>query len=84
MAAPGPDGLAIASLVLGILGLPLVCCTACVAIPVSLTGLVLGIISKSRDGVRTAGIVVCSAAIALSLVWSVLSMLIGMASAMSK
>ena len=46
------DGLAITSLVLGIISIVIPC-----VLPLAIVGLILGIISKSKTGVKTAGII---------------------------
>lgn len=71
---PGEDpahGLAVASLVLGIIGL--LCCTPC-----SLVGLILAIVAKSKgskSGMATAGIVLGAIGIAFSVILLILNAL---------
>ena len=54
----GPDALAIASLICGILSICAVC-VWCVQLPLGISGIVCGYVSKDRSGLRTAGLV-CS------------------------
>ena len=70
----GPDGLAIASLVCGIISLVFVCFMY-VGIPVGLAGIICGSLSKTRGGVRTAGIVCSIIGMCLMLTLLVLSLL---------
>lgn len=58
------DGKATASLVLGICSLIVWCLT----LPLSIVGLILGIVSKERSGKRTAGIVINAITLVLSLI----------------
>jgi hypothetical protein len=72
LAGPRPaDGLAIASMVCGIIGLLFFCVKGCV-IPVAIAGLICGLMSKTPGSIRTTGIVCSSIAIALCLVILVL------------
>ena len=68
-APQGHSAKAIVSMVLGIVFIPL-CCLCFVALPASIVGLVLGILSRKNNepggGMAIAGIVLCSIAIALS------------------
>lgn len=67
-----PDGLAVTSLVLGILGLVsnpvLFCICAPVGFPLPLVGLCCGLLSKHRGPVRTAGIICSAVALLLAVV----------------
>lgn len=54
----GPDGLAIASLVCGILSLATFCMW-CVSLPLGIAGLTCAYVSRDRSALRTAGMV-CS------------------------
>ncbi|MBR6252524.1 MAG: DUF4190 domain-containing protein [Clostridia bacterium] len=71
---PPKNGMATASLVLGILGLLLTC--ACIGFPLSIIGLVLGIASKKNgpSGKATAGIVLSAIGIGFSVLLILMSM----------
>jgi hypothetical protein len=73
---PQSNGMAIASLIMGILGVLLGCCLWYFTIPLSIAGLVLGIIViKKKKGGRTlaiVGIVLCSLSIIIGLVAGIL------------
>lgn len=80
---PG-KGLGIASLILGIVSLLLSCC--CMPIPLPIAGLIMGIISKKKakavgmkNGVATAGVVLCAIALIAAVVFMVLGFLGGFA-----
>lgn len=60
------DTRAIISLALGCVGI-LAACVPIIGLPVNLAGLVFGILSTQRGGVRTAGIIVCSAGLVLTV-----------------
>jgi hypothetical protein len=68
---PGNKGMAVASMVCGIVGLCLSCCFWYVALPASIVGLILGIISlKNNEGGRgmaIAGVVTSSITVILAL-----------------
>ena len=70
----GPNGPAIASLVLGICSLPAVCCCGLLGVPVSVIGLILGIIGLKSEskGLAIAGIVLCSVGLIFGLLASLL------------
>jgi len=71
---PGPNGPAIASLVLGICSMPAVCCCGLFGVPISVVGLILGIIglkSQSR-GLAVAGVVLSS----IGLIFGLLAVLV--------
>ena len=61
---PKEDGKATASLVLGICGFVVFC----LGLPLSIIGLILGIVSKEKSGKRTAGIIINSIVLGLSVV----------------
>lgn len=65
--------MAVASLVLGILSV-IVCCFTFLCIPLSVVGLVLGIVAKKRgsSGMATAGIVLNAVGLALSVILIIL------------
>ncbi len=63
------DGKATASLVLGICSL----IVFCLALPLSIVGLILGIVSKERSGKRTAGIVINAIALAFSIIIAIIA-----------
>ena len=74
----GPaKGLSIASLVLGIAGF-VACCLPLVGYPVTITGLVLGIVAKSKGagGMAIAGIVLSIITLVLTLINSFAGVLI--------
>ncbi len=72
-APPEEKGMSIASMVLGICGF-LAWCLPIFGYPVSIVGLVLGIlgIKKGGKGMATAGIIMCSITLALTLGNSIL------------
>lgn len=74
---PGPDGLAVASFVLGILSC-VACCSPLFGITFGVIGLVLGLISKSRGGLRKAGVIMCIVGPSIALLW-ILLMVLGLA-----
>ncbi|MFT3684163.1 MAG: hypothetical protein QM783_04410 [Phycisphaerales bacterium] len=75
--APRPaDGLAIASMICGIVGLAGFCFKGC-GIPFAIAGLICGLMSKTPGGIRTAGLICSSIAIALCLVAIVLAIFFG-------
>ncbi len=65
-AGPPADTRAIIGLALGCVGI-LAACVPIIGLPVNLVGLVFGILSPQRGGVRTAGIIVCSAGLVLTV-----------------
>ena len=65
---PVEDGKATASLVLGICSIVI----SCLALPLSIVGLILGLVSKERSGKRTAGIVMNAIMLALSVLTLIL------------
>lgn len=65
-ARPPADTRAIIGLALGCVGI-LASCVPIIGLPVNLVGLVFGILSPQRGGVRTAGIIVCSAGLVLTV-----------------
>lgn len=67
------DGKATASLVLGICSFVVFC----LMFPLSIIGLILGLVSKEKSGKRTAGIILNSIALGLSVVISILSFTTG-------
>lgn len=64
---PVSDGKATASLVLGICSIVVFC----LSFPLSLVGLILGIVSKEKSGKRTAGIIINAIVLGLTIVVSV-------------
>lgn len=68
--------MAVASLVLGIVGLLTSLGCGFVSLPLALTGLILGVVSKAHGGMRVAGIVLNVFGLLISLGWVVL-MIIG-------
>lgn len=70
------DGLAIASLVLGILAIVLVCCNTYVAIVAGIVGIVLSVISKKnsgKSGMGTAGMICSIVGIVLAILMIILA-----------
>lgn len=65
---PQEDGKATASLVLGICSIVVFC----LSFPLSLIGLILGIVSKERSGKRTAGIVINAIVLGLTVIVGIL------------
>ena len=65
---PQEDGKATASLVLGICSIVI----GCLALPLSIIGLILGIVSKEKSGKRTAGIVINSIMLGLSVIATII------------
>lgn len=65
-APPTTDTRAVISLALGCVGI-LAACVPIIGLPVNLAGLVFGLLSPQRGGVRTAGIVVCSVGLVLTV-----------------
>jgi hypothetical protein len=72
------DGLAIASLICGILGLLGTCGYGVGVIP-AIAGLICGLMSRTKGGIRTAGIVCSSVAIGLCILAIVLIFVVGIA-----
>ncbi len=75
------DGLAIASLVLGILSIILVCCNTYAAIIAGIVSIVLAILSKKnngKSGMSTAGLICSIVGIVLAIVMIILA-IIGLA-----
>jgi hypothetical protein len=72
------DGLAIASLICGILGLVGICGYGVGVLP-AIAGLICGLMSKTKGGIRTAGIVCSAIAIGLCLLAIVLILVMGVA-----
>lgn len=73
-------GLAIASMVLGIVSLVTCCCSAYIGLVFAIIGLVLGILYKKKggsDGMATAGIVCSIISIVLAVIVIILSVLFG-------
>ena len=68
---PKEDGKSTASLVLGICGFVIFC----LGLPLSIIGLILGISSKEKSGKRTAGIVINSIVLGLSVITVILTIL---------
>lgn len=69
---PQNKGMAIASMVCGIVSIVLICCTYYISIPCAIVGLVLGIMSNKKygkNGMAIAGIVCSIITIALSIVF---------------
>lgn len=69
------NGLAIASMVLGIIAIVLNCCSAWYGLVLAIVGLVLGIVSNKnygRKGMATAGIVCSIVALVLTVLWIIL------------
>ena len=64
---PVSDGKATASLVLGICSIVVFC----LSFPLSLVGLILGIVSKEKSGKRTAGIIINAIVLGLTIVVSI-------------
>lgn len=69
------DRKATASLVLGICSFVIFC----LMLPLSIVGLILGIVSKERSGKRTAGVVINAIALGLSLIACIIALLFGAA-----
>ena len=63
-------GMAIASLVLGIVGIVFGCCLWYITIPCAIIGLILGVMANKQDknGMATAGIVLSSISLALAVI----------------
>lgn len=67
----GGKGMAVASMILGIVSIVMLCCSQYISLPCAIIGLILGIVHKKKNGkngMATAG-VVCSI---ISLVLSIL------------
>lgn len=80
----GPNGLQIASLVLGILGIPGCCCYGVVGLVLGIIGLILAIVGNSRNkgvGIGVAGLVCSIIAIIFGLIATVYVALVLMAMA---
>ena len=69
---PKADGMAVASLVLGCVSLVGLLCAGGFILPVPIVGVILGVVSKTRVGLRTAGIITNSIAIALAVIFGVI------------
>ena len=72
------EGLAIASMILGIFAIPLGCCCGWLSLPVSVTGIILGFVDRSNNGPNgksTAGIICGFVAILLAVLSIVLALL---------
>lgn len=71
------NGLSIASLVLGIVGIVVGCCSGLFGLILSVVGVVLGVLgyTKNKTKLGLAGLIVCIVA----CVWSVISWIIGVA-----
>lgn len=82
-APPEEKGMSIASMVLGICGF-LAWCLPILGYPVSIVGLVLGIlgIKKGGRGMAIAGIIMCSITLALTLGNSILGVILGVIGSM--
>lgn len=65
---PVSDGKATASLVLGICSIVVFC----LSFPLSLIGLILGLVSKERSGKRTAGVVINAIVLGLTIIIAIL------------
>lgn len=76
-------GFAIASMVLGIVGF-IAWCLPLVGYPVTIVGLVLGIMAlvKGKNGMAIAGVIMCSITLLLTLVNSFLGAIIGLSEAL--
>lgn len=75
---PESKGMAIASMVLGIVSIVLVCCTYFLSIPCAIVGLVLGIMQNKthgKNGMATAGIVCSIVSIVLSIIFIIINAL---------
>ncbi|MDF2543982.1 MAG: hypothetical protein K0S47_3700 [Herbinix sp.] len=74
------SGMAIASMVIGICSIVL-CCVWYLALPASIVGLVLGILSirgkKSGRGMAIAGIILCSLGIVIALLLGITVLVVG-------
>lgn len=72
-------GFAIASMVLGIVGF-IACCIPLLGYPVTIIGLVLGILAliKGKNGMAIAGVILCSITLLLTLANSFLGALIAL------
>lgn len=76
--APAPQGdkrgMAIASMVLGIVSLVLGWCLWYISLPCAIVGLVLGVLANKakKNGMATAGIVMSIIGIVLSVIWIIL------------
>lgn len=74
----GGKGLAIASLILGILGLIFSCCTAYIGIPFGVVGIILGVMHNKKNGkcgMSTAGIICSVVAVVLAVVITILGLI---------
>lgn len=69
------DGLSIASLILGCISI-VASCTHVFSLPFSITGLVLGCMSKTKTGVRTAGIITSSIGMGIGVIWLIVIILV--------
>ena len=65
---PVSDGKATASLVLGICSIVIFC----LSFPLSIVGLILGLVSKERSGKRTAGVVINAIVLGLTIICTIL------------
>ena len=72
------NGLAIASMVIGIVNL-ITCCLPILGFPVSITGLVLGILSRNSEKKKmaVAGIIMCAIGLVLTIVNAILGAVMG-------
>lgn len=75
------DGLAIASLVLGIASIIMTCCITYVAIVLGIVGIVLAVQSnkKQKSGLATAGLVCSIIGIAIAVICIVIALVFGTA-----
>lgn len=68
----GADSLAVASLILGIVGLVSLPVTLCICpginAPLPIAGLICGLVSKDRGGMRTAGVICSAVGLVFSLI----------------
>lgn len=73
------SGLAVASMVCGILSIVFACCIPCMGIILSIVGLVLGIISqaKQKNGFSLAGIITASFGLAFGIISSIIWLAVG-------
>ena len=75
------DGLAIASLVLGIASIIMTCCITYVAIVLGIVGIVLAVQSnkKQKSGLATAGLVCSIIGIAIAVICIIITLVFGTA-----
>lgn len=67
--SPNSDGMAIASMIIGIVSLCLGLCAPYITVVPTIVGLILGVKSKTRGGIRTSGIILNSVALGISVIF---------------